>query len=150
MTRLLGLRNIVCTKEDWLFLIFYDIDSPITQKQMDLIDAYCCTHNISYMLYKTKNGHHFIGLTPLDCLQWARTYHMLKYMFNAYYSGGVIRLSRKKDETQELLVCNTTYGEVIPNLYNLYCDRFSMKKMPWTRETAKYLLVFEKYRSEKE
>lgn len=150
MTKLIGLRNIVCTKEDWYYLIFYDIDNPITQEQIDKIDYVMQGAGVSYMLYKTKHGYHVVGITPLNAEYWADIFQSLKDTFHSYYSGNVIRLSRKKDEQQELIVCNTTYGEVIPNLYNLYCDRFGLKKLPWTRETSKYLLVFEKYRSVKE
>lgn len=148
--RLIGLRNIICTKEDWYYLVFYDIDKPLTQKEIDIIDLYCEDISCSYLLYKTKHGCHFVGLSPFTAVGWAYLFDKMKIEFNSYYSGNVIRLSRKKDEIQELIVCNTTYGEVIPNLYNLYCDRFNLKKMPWNRETSRYLLVFEKYRSMKE
>lgn len=148
--RLIGLRNITCTKEDWYYLVFYDIDRPITQSEIDALDNYLQEKEISYVLYKTKHGHHLVCLSPINALYWGIIFTQIKGMFQSYYSGNVIRLSRKKDEIQELIVCNTTYGEVIPNLYNLYCDRFNLKKMPWNRETSKYLLVFEKYRSAKE
>lgn len=150
MTRLIGLRNIVCTKEDWHYLLFYDIDKPITQKEIDYIDYVTDKYHISYLLYRTKHGYHVVGLTPLDIQKWALSFSALKYAFHSYYSGNVIRLSRKQDETQELITYNKQYGEIIPNLYNLYCDRFGLKKMAWNRETSKYLLVFEKYRSVKE
>lgn len=148
--RLIGLRNITCTKEDWYYLVFYDIDKPITQYELELIDNKCGAHKLSYILYRTKNGYHFVSLTPVNAYDWGYIFTGIKEIFYSYYSGNVIRLSRKKDEIQELIVCNTTYGEVIPNLYNLYCDRFNLKKMSWNRETSKYLLVFEKYRSMKE
>jgi len=150
MSRMLGLRNIVCTKDDWYYLCFYDIDKPITQEQLDAIDERMHLSEYSYMIYKTKHGNHFICLSPLDCKAWAGMFFFFKQLFNSYYSGNVIRLSQKKDEQQELIVMNTTYGEVIPNLYNLWAKRFNYEKMPWVKETSKYLLVFEKYRSENE
>lgn len=143
---MLGLRHIVCTKEDWYYLLFYDIDKPITQNEIDKLDDIMEYYHCSYLLYKTKNGHHIVGLTPLNIEWYAKIFSNIKYLFNSYYSGDVIRLSRKKDEQQELIIKNTTYGEIIPNLYNLYASRFNYEKMPWIKETAKYLLVFERYR----
>lgn len=148
--RLIGLRNITCTKEDWYYLVFYDFDKPLTQTEIDEIDNTMHNWEISYILYRTKHGFHLVGLSPVTSSVWGSLFGYLKDLFHEYYAGQTIRLSRKKDEIQELIVCNTTYGEVIPNLYNLYCDRFNLKKMPWNRETSRYLLVFEKYRSMKE
>ena len=152
MSRILGLRKPVCAKEDWYYLVFYDIDKEkeLTQSDLEQINMIMLTHKCSYLVYKTKHGYHIIGLTPLTAIQWANTFTALKFYFQSYYSGDTIRLSRKKDETQVLVRKVTEFGEVIPNLYNLYADRFNYPKLPWTRETAKYLLVFEKYRSEKE
>lgn len=150
MTRLIGLRNITCTKEDWYYLVFYDVDRGITSAEIDMIDSYCRLNNLSFIIYETKHGCHIVILTPLDCQKWAKIFSYLKEHFESYYSGNVIRLSRKENEVQKLLSINIQYGEVIPNLYNLYCDRFNLKKMPWIKETSKYLLVFEKYRSVKE
>lgn len=144
-----GLRHDVVTKEGIQYLLFYDIDKPITQNEIDAIDEYCSQQELSYLLIKTKNGHHFIGLTPMNSYQWGYRFQWLQLFFNSYYGGIIIRLSLKENEQQELLVKNTTYGEVIPNLYNLYANRFGYEKLPWTRATTKYLLIFEKYRTEK-
>ena len=144
-----GLRHDVITKEGIEYLVFYDIDKPITQNEIDKLDDYCSSWHMPYMLIKTKNGHHFIGLKSVSALDWAVIFTTMQQMFNSYYGGIIIRLSLKENEQQELLVKNTSYGEVIPNLYNLYANRFGYEKLPWTRATAKYLLVFEKYRTEK-
>ena len=149
MSRMKGLRHDVITKEGIQYLLFYDIDKPITQNEIDWIDEYCKDSQISYLLIKTKNGHHFIGLTPMNSINWGYHFNTFHEMFSSYYGGIIIRLSLKENEQQELLVKNTTYGEVIPNLYNLYANRFNYEKLPWTRATAKYLLIFEKYRTEK-
>ena len=76
-------------------------------------------------------------------------FEKLTSLFGGYYAGHTIRLSRKKEEVQELIKMNTTYGEVIPNLYNFYADRFGFTRMFWTRPTAKYLLEFVEYNSNK-
>lgn len=147
MTRLLGLRRIVHTKEDWFYICMYDIDRPITQAEKDGIDYLCNREHVSYILYSTKHGTHFVGLTPLDSMQYAIMFTNLKSMFHSYYSGDTIRLSLKEGEVQVLLVMNDQYGEVIPNLRNLWAKRFNYPKLPWNKVTGKYLLVFEKYRS---
>lgn len=148
--RLIGLRHDIVGHEEIKYLLFYDIDRPVTQPELDNVDYLMNKFRIAYMLYRTKNGHHIIGLTPLDALKWSEIFTALKYIFHSYYGGVVIRLSRKKDEQQELITLNEHYGEVVPNLFNLYADRFGLKKKHWIKETSKYLLVFEKYRSMKE
>lgn len=148
---MLGLCREVCAKDDWYYLLLYDIDKEeLSQSDLEYIDTIMFTHKISYLIYKTKHGYHVIGLTPLNITNHADAFYLLKNYFKSYYSGKTIRLSRKQDETQALIKLELSYGEVIPNLYNLYCSRFNMEKMPWTRETAKYLLLFEKYRSDKQ
>lgn len=148
MTRLKGLRHDVITKQGIMYLVFYDIDKPITQNELDKLDDTMKEHKLAYMLIKTKHGHHLIGLTPVDAYRWGYIFTQLSEMFNGYYGGVIIRLSLKEDETQELLVRNTSYGEVIPNLSNIYANRFGYEKLEWTRQTAQYLLIFEKYRTD--
>lgn len=149
--RLLGLRHDVITKEDVKYLLFYDFDEHVQDDAIaQEVDMIMREYNISFIFYKTKHGYHLIGLTPLDAMQWANVFTRLKEQYPNYYGGIVIRISRKKEEVQELLQLEQNYGEVIPNLYNLYCTRFNLPKKDWKKEFAKYLLVFEKYRTEKE
>lgn len=150
MTRLIGLRHDVIAKDDIYYLIFYDIDHDITEDEIERIDYVMLKLKIAYMLIKTKNGYHIIGLSPLTAWQWSEVFLILKGMFHSYYGGIIIRLSRKKEEIQTLTAIKESYGEVIPNLYNLYASRFGLQKKEWKKEFAKYLLVFEKYRTEKE
>jgi hypothetical protein len=149
---MLGLRHIVCAKEDWYYLVFYDIDknNELSTNDLKIIDNIMAINSISYMIIKTKHGYHIIGLTPIAIIKHATVFMKLKTLFNSYYSGDVIRLSLKEGEHQELVMMELSYGEVIPNLYNLYAKRFNYEKRPWIKETSKYLLVFEKYRSLKE
>ena len=158
MTRLLGLRNICHTKEDWYYLIFYDIDRPITQSEQDAIEYFSNRSHIPYLLYSTKHGTHYIGLRPLISTDWSIMFEALKTTFHSYYSGQTIRISRKQNEEQNLIRKNTMYNtdDILPNLYNLYAKRFNYEPMYWSKEpliyeqkTGKkwYGLVFEKYRS---
>jgi len=150
MTRLLGLRHDIIAKDDVYYLLFYDIDGhALTPQQLDFIDTALSEYNISYFIIKTKNGYHIIGLTAMTPMIWGILFTRLKGMLKSYYGGIVIRLSRKQDEKQELIAFKE-YGEIIPNLYNLYANRFGLDKKPWIKELSKYLLVFEKYRTEKE
>lgn len=144
---LLGLRNIAQMKDGFRELLFYDIDRPVGINDVGFIESMCRDSRLSYILFTTKHGAHFICLTPLIRTRWAMLFDTLELHFGSYYSGKTIRISRKKDEMQNLLSINTEYGEVIPNLYNLYASRFNQPKMPWNKEDTKYLLHFEKYRS---
>ena len=144
---LIGLRNIAQMKDNFKELLFYDIDRPIGINDIGFIESMCQSSKLSYLLFTTKHGAHFICLTPLIKTRWAMLFDTLQLHFGSYYAGKTIRLSRKKDEIQSLLSHNTEYGEVIPNLYNLYASRFNYAKLPWEKTTSKYLLHFEKYRS---
>ena len=151
-SRLLGLRCDVVTKEEIVYIFFYDIDMPnLSDDNLAWIDETLRGYCVSYLVYKTKNGYHVIGLTPLPVLQWAMLQKVFKNQFNSYYGGIVIRVSRKPQEEQVLIRFIEEYGEVIPNLWNIYCSRFEeLQRKPWVKELAKYLLVFERYRSEKQ
>lgn len=149
--KLVGIRCDTVAKDDVYYLVFYDIDrEELSQLQMKEIESLMKHHNVSYILYKTKHGYHLVGLTPLRILQHALVFASLKDIFKEYYGGIVIRISQKPNEKQELIMLNETNGEVIPNLYNVFADRFGLKKKPWQRAFSKYLLVFVRYRSEKE
>lgn len=147
---MLGLRNTVILKEEIKYLVFYDIDGTPRNEQTMLedIDALMHTNCLSYIFYKTKHGYHLVGLTPVNALKWGVMFTELQNKYPSYYSGIVIRLSRKQEEKQELIKIVLTYGEVIPNLYNLYCERFGLQKRPWVKALSKHLLIFEKYRTE--
>lgn len=148
--KLVGIRCDTLAKDDVYYLVFYDIDKKeLTAEQYSKIDNIMQVHNLSYILYKTKNGHHLVGLTPTNSIQHASAFSALKQTFNEYYGGIVIRINQKPEEKQELVAIRTDIGEVIPNLYNLYCDRFGLIKKPWIRALSKYILVFVRYRSEK-
>jgi len=148
--RLMGLRFDVVAKDDIYYVILYDIDKEqLDQHEIEAIDNIMHLHQISYLLYKTKNGYHIIGLTPLNNFQWSSVFGALKGTFHSYHGGVVIRLSRKPDENQVLIKLEETYGQVIPNLLNVFATRFGLQKKPWKKEFSKYLLVFETYRTEK-
>lgn len=147
--RMIGLRSICTSKDKWHRLLFYDVDKP-EMPEMPMLDAVMRINSCSYITYTTKHGRHIVGLSPLHIRKWASMFQVLEDYYHSYYSGDVIRLTRKENETQQLIHLEIHYGEVIPNLFNLFANRFGMQKMTWTRENAKYVLVFEKYRSYKE
>lgn len=150
MSRMIGIRCDVVTKEEIQYILFYDIDRTMTELDVQFVSNFCSIRHLSYILYKTKNGHHLVCFTPLDSEQWGTYLKILKQHFGSYYGGIVIRLSRKEGEVQTLISMNLDNGEVIPNLYNLYTKRFNLKPVKWFKETSKHLLVFEKYRTEKQ
>ena len=123
LKKVIGLRNIVTDGKQWKYLLFYDLDNP-AEIDVEDVNGWFETFNISYLLYKTKNGIHAIGLTPLPINQYASMFGLLREHIPEYYSGQTIRLSRKEGETQELLFYNLDYP-VIGNLYNIYIKRFS-------------------------
>lgn len=150
MSRLLGIRCDVVMKEEIVYVLFYDIDKTLTPEEIQFINGFCRMRNISYILYSTKNGTHLVGLTPMNFEKLGNCHSILKNRFNSYYGGIILRLSRKEGEEQKLIDIHLEYGEVIPNLYNLYTKRFNLKPMKWIKEISKHILVFEKYRTKKE
>jgi hypothetical protein len=138
-----GLKNICTDGKKWYYLLFYDIDSKkLHEGSHQDLDSL----NISYMVYKTLNGFHFIGLTPLSVTQWSELFLKMNQWYSSYYSGHIIRIDLKDGETQELLALNQDH-EVIPNLFNVWAHRFGLQKMDAGAFPYKYRLVFEDYRS---
>lgn len=101
----------------------------------------------SYLLYSTKNGYHVVGLSPSSLLKCTYVFNELDKEFGTYFSGQTIRVSLKEGEKQNLIEFKD-YGNIIPNLFNMYADRFKLPKMevPFPK---KYYLVFEKYWTDK-
>lgn len=151
MKKLLGLRNLCTTSQDWYYLLFYDIDGEPNCNIEDV--ASIC--NVSYICYKTKHGYHFVSFTPLTILEYAEAFTFLKRMFGGYYSGQTIRLSLKAGERQEVVHLDTSKYYTIPNLYNIYAKRFGLPRKDLRRDAIGrfapiYHLVFEKYWTDKE
>ena len=121
--RMMGINNHVTDKEHWSYLLFYDIDNHDIDlnKLYEILDLF----EISYLVYKTKNGYHVIGLTPItSASRWGYMFDILQKQFPEYYNGQTIRIWRKKDETQELLHWNISYP-VISNLLQKFEKRFN-------------------------
>ena len=140
----IGLRNIITNenKDDWQYLIFYDVDRPITQIDKDWFSENF--RDIGSIIYSTKNGFHFVGLTPVDCFEWSVYFDKLKEKFHEYYSGQTIRLTLKKDEHQKLIMYNDKMPVAYP-LARIYEKRFNIK-FPYK---FTYNAVFEKYDTRK-
>lgn len=144
--KIIGLRDIVTTKDKWSYLLFYDLDKPSEADIKELIDVYE-QFPISYIVYSTKNGVHAVGLTPLNRDALGFYSEVLHLAVPEYYSGETIRVSLKEGEKQELISFNFQYP-VIGNLLHLYEKRFNFTCVPeFTKES--YALVFEKYWSKK-
>jgi len=146
----LGMRNIVYTEDDILYLVFYDIDTDRPESlNMKALDVIFKTYHISYMLFTTKHGYHVVGLTPVNALTWAHCFTKLKQTFMEKYAGNTIRLDHKEGETKNLVYKNTDYY-VIPNLYNLILNRLDNTKdieRIQCEPPFKYRLQIENYRS---
>jgi len=144
LKKVIGLRNIVTDGKQWKYLLFYDLDRP-TEEDIDILHDYMQTFAISYLIYKTKNGIHAVGLTPLAISQYAGMFLCLQEDIPEYYSGQTIRLSRKEGETQELLSFNLGYPVII-NLLSIYRKRFPHLPIKHDKDVLEgWRLVFEKF-----
>jgi len=145
MKRYIGLRNIVTSKSDWKYLLFYEID------QHDIFETYHVIDilerlNTSYIAYKSLNGYHFVGLTPLTAQQWGNYFTYLQNRVPEYFSGQTIRVSLKENEKQELVKFNFNHP-FLQKLTFMYCRRFNIDKseIPIYGEPPNYTSVFERY-----
>jgi len=145
MKRFIGLRNIVTSKSDWKYLLPYEIDSHNENEMYSIIDVFERLKT-SYIAYKSLNGYHFVGLTPLTAQQWGNYFTYLQNRVPEYFSGQTLRVSLKENEKQELIKFNFNYP-FIQKLTFMYCRRFNIDKseIPIYGEPPNYSSVFEKY-----
>jgi hypothetical protein len=145
MKRYIGLRNIVTSKSDWKYLLFYEIDSHDEHERV-MIDNAFKNMETSYIAYKSLNGYHFVGLSPLTAQQWGNYFRILQNIVPEYFSGQTLRLSLKENEKQELWHFSFRYP-FIQKLTFMYCRRFNIDKseIPIYGEPPNYTSVFERY-----
>jgi len=138
----------VTTKSKWEYLLFYEIDSEDETEALRLVST-LDKMETSFIVYKTKNGYHALGLTPLTPLLWGAYFTKLQNVLPEYYSGQILRMSLKENEKQELIHASFRYP-VLLNLWMLYkkrfpeLDNYSVKSL-----LSDYNCVFEKYWSVK-
>ena len=151
LKKIIGLRNIVTDGKEWKYLLFYDVDNQSEENIKVVIGAFN-SFRISFIVYKTKHGIHGVGFTPLSITRHAVMFHELQNLIPEYYSGQTIRLSRRENETQELLGFNFDYP-ILKNLLSIYMKRFTSLYIspiiPDSKLIEGYSLVFEKYWSTK-
>jgi|SRR6185503_609916 len=145
MKRYIGLRNIVTSKSDWKYLLPYEIDSHNENEMYSIIDVFERLRT-SYIAYKSLNGYHFVGLSPLTAQQWGNYFTYLQNRVPEYFSGQTLRVSLKENEKQELVKFNFNYP-FIQKLTFMYCRRFNIDKseIPIYGEPPNYTSVFERY-----
>ena len=155
-----GLRCETTNGDTFKYILFYDVDltndpkvNRIRAKHLvDTLEEF----QTSYIMYSTLNGYHVVGLTPLDFEQWSAMLTILKREIPEYYSGIIIRVSRKLEETQKLVSFSFDYP-IIPNLIEIYAKRLFEGQSPLFYESFQkqlitndqWKLVFEKYWSKK-
>lgn len=146
----LGLRNIVMSNTDpphWKYLLLYEIDGLDhlgVQEVYDKLDT-------SYIIYSTKNGYHFLGVTPLPALAWGSYFQMLHNRFGEFFSGQTLRFSAKPNEKRELISFSFR-KPYIEKLVRKYAEFLSIhdNELPIFGQPPQYSIVMEKYYSEKD
>ena len=149
MKRFIGIRNIVTSKTDWKYLLLYEIDGHEEHNCFQIIDLYS-KMSTSFICYKTKNGFHFVGLTPMNSISWGHHFQKLQNVLSEYFSGQTLRLSLKEEEKQELIHYSFRFP-YMERLASIYIKRFNIPKenIPLFGEPPKYYAVYEKYWTEK-
>jgi hypothetical protein len=145
MKRFIGLRNIVTSKTEWKYLLPYEIDC-FDENQFYKIDSIFRKLQTSFIAYKSMNGYHFVGLSPLTALQWGNWFTKLQNTVPEYFSGQTLRISLKETEKQELMSYSFR-SPYLERLASIYIKRFNMNQsdIPIYGEAPKYSCVFEKY-----
>ena len=130
----IGLHNLVTDGKEWFHLLFYDIDFPVRKLYKHYAEPYLAdwlrhfslARKLSYVLYTTKHGAHYISLTPLNVTKWAICFNALDNHFDNFYSGHTIRLSPKSDESQELISYETKFP-VASGVAKIFEYKFKIK-----------------------
>lgn len=145
MKRYIGLRNIVTSKSDWKYLMLYEIDGHDQSKLQHVISMFECMQT-SFISYKSLNGYHFVGLTPINALTWGNYFQKLQNRIAEYFSGQTLRVSLKEGEKQELVNYSFRYP-YLQRLARMYIRRFNIEEsnIPHFGESPDYSCVFEKY-----
>jgi hypothetical protein len=149
LKRYIGLRNIVTSKNDWKRTIIYEIDTH-EEHEMNLLTSLFRSMRTSFVCYKTANGFHAVGLSPVTATQEGLWHDRLQRIIPEYFSGQTIRLSLKEGEKQELVDYSFSFP-YLERLSSIYIKRFDIPKseIPIYGEPPRYSAVFEKYWSEK-
>lgn len=145
MKRYIGLRNIVTSKSDWKYLLPYEVDTHDENQAYQILDVFKRL-DTSFIAYKSLNGYHFVGLSPLTALQWGNYFTKLQNTVTEYFSGQTLRVSLKETEKQEIFAFNFD-KPFIQRLTFMYCRRFNIpqSEIPMYGEPPNYSCVFEKY-----
>ena len=137
----IGLHNLVSDGKEWFHLLFYDIDGAVpTGYAINWLRHFSIRRKLSYVLYTTKHGAHYIALTPLSAIEWGKWFTVLDNHFDNFYSGHTIRISPKKGESQELLSWENKFP-VASGVAKIYEDKFKIKfknKVKLSRLPEKY------------
>ena len=143
MKRYIGLRNIVTSKTQWKRLFFYEIDGHSLKKCKKMI-AFIEQCETSYVCYKTKNGFHAVGLSPISAGEEGMYHDYMQIFLPEYFSGQTIRMSLKEGEKQKLIDYSFKYP-YLERLANVYIRRFNIPLPIKHDNPPVYTCVFEKY-----
>lgn len=136
---------MVTSKSDWKYLLEYEVDGHDESALHDVLSIFNRIET-SWIAYKSLNGYHIVGLTPLNAQQWGYHFQRLQNLTPEYFSGQTLRISLKPDEKQEFIDMSlkTPY---IQKLAGMYARRFKIneREMPVYGEMPNYSCVFEKY-----
>lgn len=147
----LGLRNMVMSSTEprhWKYLLLYEIDGDNYVHQVkSLLDRM----GMSYIIYSTKNGYHFLCVNPVTAQMWGAYFQMLQNRFPEFYSGQTLRFSAKKDEKRELFAFSFVRPYIV-KLVKKYADMLHIpdNEIPIFGTPPAYSIVLEKYWSEKD
>jgi hypothetical protein len=150
LKRFIGLRNIVTSRSQWKYLFLYEIDGTDPDYRVISMIATVSKMETSYVVYRTKNGYHLVGLTPINAQKWGYWFQTMQNSIPEYFSGQTLRLSLKEGEKQELIYYSFRYP-YLERLARIYIKRFGIKKedIPLFGSPPAYSCVFEKYWTEK-
>lgn len=125
--------------------MLYEIDGHEDDRLIAVLDMFR-RFETSCIAYKTLNGFHFVGLTPMTAQEWGYYFQRLQNRVPEYFSGQTLRISLKENEKQEMVYLNLRYP-YIERLGYMYFRRFNIPESEIVHfgEGMKYTCVFEKY-----
>lgn len=130
-----AVKNTTTNKEKWFYHLFYDFDGiKLSSVQIEWINRFMITQEMSYLLRHTMNGYHLIGLTPVDSQQWGLCFNQLQTVFPTYHDGQAIRITKKMQD-EFITVAQNYHFPFVLNLLKLF-DKSAFKIYSMNKEKA--------------
>lgn len=115
-----AVKNTTTDKKKWYYHLFYDFDNiQLSYYDIERIVALMKAREISFILRKSLNGYHLIGLTPIDSAKWGLLFSIFQDTFPTYHDGQALRITQKQ-VGEFIIVAENYHYPFVVNLLKLF------------------------------